>query len=195
MISEYMCSVELCSEVYFEIMCFCVLFLMIRRPPRSTRTDTLFPYTTLFRSEGRRTLVGGARLCRAAARTWQFRGADRRAGREDIDRGGTRDGRGDPPRQEPRDAARAGRGGAVGRGVRQSADTDAVGDRPGRASERHGAGGRTRPRGRRRQPAGPYRLCVEMGNAFACYVRRYRGRQLAAGAADHRTSTPTPRES
>src|SRR3546814_15159076 len=30
-------------------MCF---FLMIRRPPRSTRTDTLFPYTTLFRSEG-----------------------------------------------------------------------------------------------------------------------------------------------
>src|SRR3546814_4290970 len=27
-------------------------FLMIRRPPRSTRTDTLFPYTTLFRSHG-----------------------------------------------------------------------------------------------------------------------------------------------
>src|SRR3546814_3774034 len=25
-------------------------FLMLRRPPRSTRTDTLFPYTTLFRS-------------------------------------------------------------------------------------------------------------------------------------------------
>src|SRR3546814_4342329 len=29
-------------------------FLMIRRPPRSTRTDTLFPYTTLFRSLPRR---------------------------------------------------------------------------------------------------------------------------------------------
>src|SRR3546814_20493933 len=28
-------------------------FLMIRRPPRSTRTDTLFPYTTLFRSPRR----------------------------------------------------------------------------------------------------------------------------------------------
>src|SRR3546814_14268924 len=28
----------------------CVCFLMIRRPPRSTRTDTLYPYTTLFRS-------------------------------------------------------------------------------------------------------------------------------------------------
>src|SRR3546814_4746871 len=28
----------------------CIFFLMIRRPPRSTLTDTLFPYTTLFRS-------------------------------------------------------------------------------------------------------------------------------------------------
>src|SRR3546814_3652367 len=27
-----------------------IFFLMIRRPPRSTRTDTLFPYSTLFRS-------------------------------------------------------------------------------------------------------------------------------------------------
>src|SRR3546814_7092178 len=41
-------------------------FLMIRRPPRSTRTDTLFPYTTLFRScrqgrrRGRRQHLGGA---------------------------------------------------------------------------------------------------------------------------------------
>src|SRR3546814_10571789 len=31
----------------------CFFFLMIRRPPRSTRTDTLFPYTTLFRSKQR----------------------------------------------------------------------------------------------------------------------------------------------
>src|SRR3546814_14976688 len=30
----------------------CVYCLMIRRPPRSTRTDTLFPYTTRFRSGG-----------------------------------------------------------------------------------------------------------------------------------------------
>src|SRR3546814_15693111 len=29
---------------------YIIFFLMIRRPPRSTRTDTLFPYTTLFRS-------------------------------------------------------------------------------------------------------------------------------------------------
>src|SRR3546814_993792 len=32
---------------------FFFFFLMIRRPPRSTRTDTLFPYTTLFRSAAR----------------------------------------------------------------------------------------------------------------------------------------------
>src|SRR3546814_19541271 len=31
--------------------CRVFFFLMIRRPPRSTRTDTLLPYTTLFRSE------------------------------------------------------------------------------------------------------------------------------------------------
>src|SRR3546814_11304220 len=34
--------------------CVFIFFLMIRRPPRSTRTDTLFPYTTLFRSHRRR---------------------------------------------------------------------------------------------------------------------------------------------
>src|SRR3546814_14767368 len=35
-----------CAEEYSIFF-----FLMIRRPPRSTRTDTLFPYTTLFRSQ------------------------------------------------------------------------------------------------------------------------------------------------
>src|SRR3546814_13223465 len=33
-----------------------VFLLMIRRPPRSTRTDTLFPYTTLFRSQAQQDL-------------------------------------------------------------------------------------------------------------------------------------------
>src|SRR3546814_3455082 len=45
--------------VSYLIFCVCLMscclislfFLMIRRPPRSTRTDTLFPYTTLFRSQ------------------------------------------------------------------------------------------------------------------------------------------------
>src|SRR3546814_14455616 len=46
------------------MICFSVFFLMIRRPPRSTRTDTLFPYTTLFRSfqavlDGAQGRVGG----------------------------------------------------------------------------------------------------------------------------------------
>src|SRR3546814_3060122 len=37
--------------VVCRVVCqFVFFFLMIRRPPRSTRTDTLFPYTTLFRS-------------------------------------------------------------------------------------------------------------------------------------------------
>src|SRR3546814_14563368 len=36
--------------VVISTCCSLVLCLMIRRPPRSTRTDTLFPYTTLFRS-------------------------------------------------------------------------------------------------------------------------------------------------
>src|SRR3546814_8586265 len=38
---------DACTYLRLHINFF---FLMIRRPPRSTRTDTLFPYTTLFRS-------------------------------------------------------------------------------------------------------------------------------------------------
>src|SRR3546814_20201990 len=41
-----------------ESVCISFFFLMIRRPPRSTRTDTLFPYTTLFRSGMRIRLLG-----------------------------------------------------------------------------------------------------------------------------------------
>src|SRR3546814_8354219 len=36
--------------LWFHFHIYSFFFLMIRRPPRSTRTDTLFPYTTLFRS-------------------------------------------------------------------------------------------------------------------------------------------------
>src|SRR3546814_12474537 len=56
-----LCTLMLClSLVWCSLLCSIFLtplyvvlqffFLMIRRPPRSTRTDTLFPYTTLFRS-------------------------------------------------------------------------------------------------------------------------------------------------
>src|SRR3546814_17181826 len=50
-----------------QLVCFLLLymifvFLMIRRPPISTRTDTLFPYTTLFRSPQRRSGRKGQRV-------------------------------------------------------------------------------------------------------------------------------------
>src|SRR3546814_12044739 len=45
-------------------MLYCFFFLMLRRPPRSTRTDTLFPYTTLFRSKGKILNVERARFDR-----------------------------------------------------------------------------------------------------------------------------------
>src|SRR3546814_1024871 len=51
-----------------------IFFLMIRRPPRSTRTDTLFPYTTLFRS-------------RAVVR---YEAITEEPGMDDPDRGDTR---------------------------------------------------------------------------------------------------------
>src|SRR3546814_10573842 len=57
---------------------------MIRRPPRSTRTDTLFPYTTLFRSTGARRRTPGlrreelAQLCGISVTwyTWIEQGRD-----------------------------------------------------------------------------------------------------------------------
>src|SRR3546814_13701258 len=60
---------------------------MIRRPPRSTRTDTLFPYTTLFRSnlaaQVERVvanhvgfLIGCGGLCRSRSRTRACRGSE-----------------------------------------------------------------------------------------------------------------------
>src|SRR3546814_20509043 len=62
-----------------RLYCVCVVFfLMIRRPPRSTRTDTLFPYTTLFRSDVPRREQGrvgrpkpGTRLSDASGRLRQ----------------------------------------------------------------------------------------------------------------------------
>src|SRR3546814_13344935 len=51
------CCWSFCDVVSYCAFRYCrhpsgylFFFLMIRRPPRSTRTDTLFPYTTLFRS-------------------------------------------------------------------------------------------------------------------------------------------------
>src|SRR3546814_4623804 len=96
---------------------------MIRRPPRSTRTDTLFPYTTLFQSRGPRA---------EEARRGQGQGDQGREEGGGAGRGGRRRGRGrearssdaSPPwsdhRQEGRAGRRGGRGG--GRGARCQAD-------------------------------------------------------------------------
>src|SRR3546814_14745398 len=71
-----------------------IFFLMIRRPPRSTRTDTLLPYSTLFRSP---------RLDQDAA---EERRADQAAG-AGGDR--VREQGGRPLPEEPRDAVEIGR--------------------------------------------------------------------------------------
>src|SRR3546814_1369955 len=69
-----------------------LVFLMIRRPPRSTRTDTLLPYTTLFRSThsttGARPVRPPSTRCRWTRRErripeWRPRCAGDRAGRDD----------------------------------------------------------------------------------------------------------------
>src|SRR3546814_13215474 len=49
-----------CTLRYYRVILSFFFFLMIRRPPSSTRTDTLFPYTTLFRSQ---CAVVAARIC------------------------------------------------------------------------------------------------------------------------------------
>src|SRR3546814_14467736 len=61
--------------VVVTIMCYRIVFfffLMIRRPPRSTRTDTLFPYTTLFRSLRVRYRSGSRAACAGRGRSCAF---------------------------------------------------------------------------------------------------------------------------
>src|SRR3546814_7182138 len=73
---------------------------MIRRPPRSTRTDTLFPYTTLFRSVGGLSLYHACRCLwavggEAFVRSGQDRGAQPQGG------GAAQRGRDRPDEEEP----------------------------------------------------------------------------------------------
>src|SRR3546814_14440943 len=71
-------------------------FLLCRRPPRSTRTDTLFPYTTLFRSTGRDArpgwLVPASRQGRLRARRQSGAGPLRRTAVPDRFAGRARQG-------------------------------------------------------------------------------------------------------
>src|SRR3546814_5122077 len=58
---------------------------MIRRPPRSTRTDTLFPYTTLFRSEHGSCSIGNQAQCGTRGR-FCFEAVRGSAARGDLDK-------------------------------------------------------------------------------------------------------------
>src|SRR3546814_8790650 len=100
--------------IYCAVVLTCeVFFLMIRRPPRSTRTDTLFPYTTLFRARAPAPRPaqlpahrGGDR--RRPGRTVRPRRRRRHAGVPpgQVAGAGAR-GRGRAPRCCPRDRARS----------------------------------------------------------------------------------------
>src|SRR3546814_2410679 len=80
---------------------------MIRRPPRSTRTDTLFPYTTLFRSADRHSCRRDRRSAAAAA---ELRPVDERVG----EIAGVRARQGRTPRRDRQGAWRKGSGRARG---------------------------------------------------------------------------------
>src|SRR3546814_14399616 len=59
-------SFSVSAALRYYVLLSMLFFLMIRRPPRSTRTDTLFPYTTLFRSRfAADAVLGGNRARRA----------------------------------------------------------------------------------------------------------------------------------
>src|SRR3546814_8053035 len=89
----------MCLLMYYygAAVCLCFFFLMIRRPPISTRTDTLFPYTTLFRSHHRPDRL----LLRAAVRPRDARDRDGHIGIAPRQRAlGHRPGDGDGNRPE-----------------------------------------------------------------------------------------------
>src|SRR3546814_8444075 len=112
---------------------------MIRRPPRSTRTDTLFPYTTLFRS-ALESAVGGEALQQRRYGGGLVRlGVDRLLSEDEAAGGG-----------EGRDEVQRRRAGAaVVAASRSLADRRAgVGGRPRAAMERGRAGGDAQERDR-----------------------------------------------
>src|SRR3546814_4846777 len=74
-----MCSTSACYLVLF------IFFLMLRRPPGPTHTDTLFPYTTLFRSKIENVFLVEAQALDQHAR---HRLHDRRASQGDPDHPG-----------------------------------------------------------------------------------------------------------
>src|SRR3546814_12906302 len=149
---------------------------MIRRPPRSTRTDTLFPYTTLFRSlnaDVRKSTNQTTRCTyfyRRQSDGADDRGLGRFAGLPDSGARGQAHGRRPPPGRQPSD------GGAAGQGPGGSRRRPAVRpparpfrpDRGGRGTAGRcpgdGAGGRVAPSDRTSVVAGKsVSVRVELG--------------------------------
>src|SRR3546814_15814161 len=81
-------------------------FLMIRRPPRSTRTDTLFPYTTLFRS-AEKSAHSSARQVSLSRRHWHDHRHFQRRVVAELGFRTVHRSRGRTPRQRPQTAARS----------------------------------------------------------------------------------------
>src|SRR3546814_10960959 len=72
-------SVEIMPQYVVSLHCIVFFFLMIRRPPRSTRTDTLFPYTTLFRAQRRHAEAGAGQGHAIMRRQGDFQAAAERS--------------------------------------------------------------------------------------------------------------------
>src|SRR3546814_1092567 len=144
---------------------FFFFFLMIRRPPRSTRTDTLFPYTTLFRSRGPRVrLPEGAR--RRAGRRLHVdlhlaqagRGRQRVAGGQRDDRFGR--GAGRAPSGQVRAAALA-------EGCRRAAQ-----GRPRAAAAGHGERRAARRRPRSEEHTSELQSLMRISYAVFCLKKK-----------------------
>src|SRR3546814_12179363 len=88
---SYICVTNILNYVYVAsiavVSCSLVFFLMIRRPPRSTRTDTLFPYTTLFRSAVAKVMAPLPGI-RPADQDREFVAAEARCGVGPVQQGG-----------------------------------------------------------------------------------------------------------
>src|SRR3546814_14430148 len=72
------------SSSLMDVLLVLFFLLMIRRPPRSTRTDTLFPYTTLFRSN-RKEVVGVRSIWFVRNDRFAARAEDRQRPRRQLD--------------------------------------------------------------------------------------------------------------
>src|SRR3546814_18571235 len=118
------------------MICVSFFFLRIRRPPRSTRTDTLCPYTTLFRSsdDPRGRARGGEASCAAADRNRVGQGgSSARRARRQGDQLRQRGARHQARSRDAADEEGYGRRGACPR-ARRTGDGERGGGEVGRAS-------------------------------------------------------------